>query len=97
MCPAHHQYIGETGKELKERTRGHKGTVVQQCHVNTTAPVGVHFRSQGHSVCDLEIIPIEKIRQDNPLVRKVRESFYMDKFDQFGQEWTKCKEMKKLC
>ena len=38
-------------------------------------------KSQGHSVCDLEIIPIEKIRQDNPLVRKVRESFYIDKFD----------------
>ena len=47
---------------------------------NTTAPVGVHFRGQGHTVCDLEIIPIEKVRQC-AVTRKVRESMYINKFD----------------
>ena len=48
--------------------------------LNTTAPVGAHFRSQGHSVCDLEIVPIEKIRQDNQ-TRKVQESYHIRKFN----------------
>ena len=58
VCPTHPQYIGETKKELKERLRGHRGTITQECQENTTAPVGVHFRSQGHSICDLSLIHI---------------------------------------
>ena len=79
-CPTHPQYIGETGKELKERLRGHRGTIIQYSQADTSAPVGVHFRSQGHSICDLEIIPIEKVSGDN-MTRKVRESFFIKKFD----------------
>ena len=33
ICPTHPQYIGETGKQVKERARGHRGTVTQQCSV----------------------------------------------------------------
>ena len=46
-----------------------------------TAPVGIHFRQPGHSIHDLEIIPLEKIRQENSLLRKIRESFYIQKFN----------------
>ena len=80
LCPAHPQYIGETGKEAKERFRGHRGTITQPSQANTTAPVGVHFRSNGHSLCDLEFIPIEKVHGDN-MTRKVREHFLINKFD----------------
>ena len=38
-CPTHPQYIGETGKSLVERFRGHRGTVVQKGQDQTTAPV----------------------------------------------------------
>ena len=53
---------------LTERLRGHRGTVAQlaqHCHRNTEVPVDIHFRGQGHTVCDPEIIPIEKVRQNN--------------------------------
>ena len=46
-----------------------------------TAPVGIHFGQPGHSIHDLEIIPLEKIRQENSLLRKIRESFYIQKFN----------------
>lgn len=80
LCPTHPQYIGETGKQLRERARGHRGTVVQPGQQDTTTPVGVHFRGPGHGICDLEIIPIEKVRQD-VLTRKVRESYHIGVFD----------------
>ena len=80
VCPTHPQYIGETSKSLRERLRGHRGTVVQPSQVNTSAPVGLHFRQSNHSVCDLEIVPIERNRRDN-ITRKVRESFFIKKYD----------------
>ena len=46
-------YIGETGKEAKERMRGHRGTITQLGQENTEAPVGVHFRAPGHSYADV--------------------------------------------
>ena len=70
----------EMGKQLRERARGHRGTVVQPGQKDTTTPVGVHFRGQGHDICDLEIVPIEKVRQDS-LTRKMRESYHIGIFD----------------
>lgn len=78
-CPNFPQYIGETKNSLRERMRGHRGTVIQPGQENTSAPVGQHFRSTSHSICDLEIIPIEQIRQDD-MTRKVRESYFIKKF-----------------
>ena len=80
-CPDHPQYIGESGKSLVERFKGHRGTVIQKGQVDTTAPVGVHFRQPGHSIHDLDIVPLEKIRQKDGLLRKTRESFYIEKFN----------------
>ena len=79
-CPNNPQYIGETKKSLRERFRGHRGTIIQSSQENTSAPVGAHFRGSGHSICDLEIVPIEKVRQEN-LTRKVRESLFIRRFD----------------
>ena len=83
VCPFHPQYIGETGKEAKERLRGHRGTIKQLGQENTQAPVGVHFRAPGNSYADIFFIPIEKIRSRDSMVRKVRdwESYYIQKFN----------------
>ena len=80
-CPTHPQYIDKTGKSLVERFRGHRGTVVQKGQDQTTAPVGVHFRQPGHSIHDLEMIPIEKVRKEDSLLSKTRESYYIERFD----------------
>ena len=80
-CPAHPQYIGETGKSLVEWFRGHRGTVAQKGQDQTTASVGVHFRQPGHSIHDLEMVPIEKVRKEDCLLRKTRESYYIGRFN----------------
>ena len=44
-------------------------------------PVGRHFRLPGHEPhSDLVMIPIEKISDKEPFLRKARESFYMNLF-----------------
>ena len=70
VCPTHPQYVGETGKEAKERLRGHRGTVTQPGQENTQAPVGVHFRAPGHSYADLAFIPIEQVKSKDNMVRE---------------------------
>ena len=55
-------------------------TVLKPSQENTTAPVGRHFRQLNHSVCDLQILPLEKNWRHN-MNRKVRESFYINKFN----------------
>ena len=80
LCPSFPQYIGETKRSLKERMRGHRGSIIQPSQENCSAPKGIHFKSPGHSISDLRIIPIEHVK-DGDLRRKVRESFYIQKFD----------------
>ena len=55
--------------------------MVQKGQDQTTAPVGVHFRQPGHSIHDLEMIPIEKVRKEDTLLRKTRESYYIERLD----------------
>ena len=81
MCPDHPQYCGETGKSVEERFCGHRNTITQHCHSNTTLPVGEHFRLPGHSVADLVFTPVERIYSNNVFVRKVREKLLINRLD----------------
>ena len=77
----HPQYISETGKSAKERCARHIGTTTNHSLSDTTLPVGVHFRLPGHSHSDLQFLPIEKVQSKDPHVRRVREMFYIKKFE----------------
>ena len=75
-CPQ--QYIGETERTLKERFSEHKGYVNTN---NQSKATGVHFNTKGHSVADMEITVLEKIFSQDPMFRKQREKFYIQKFN----------------
>ena len=75
-CPQ--QYIGETERTLKERFSEHKGYVNTN---NQSKATGVHFNTKGHSVADMEITVIQKIFSQDPMFRKQREKFYIQKFN----------------
>ena len=81
VSPDHPQYCGETGKSVEERFCGHRNTITQHCHSNTTLPVGEHFRLPGHSVADLVFTPVERIYSSNVFVRKVREKLLIYRLD----------------
>ena len=80
-CPDRPQYLGETGQRAKDRCASHLATIRQNCHQNTMAPVGQHFRGRGHSAENFEFTPFEKIYSKNIFVRKIRERYFINKFN----------------
>jgi hypothetical protein len=75
------QYVGETGKQLKERFKQHLDCVRSQNeNLNKTA-VGEHFNLPGHSVANMKVSVIENCRQESAMYRKCRESFFINKFE----------------
>ena len=50
-------------------------------HINTTLPVGEHFRLPGHSVSDMVFMPVERIFSSNVFVRKARERNLINQLD----------------
>ena len=68
-----YQYCGETSTSLRVRLSNHRCTIKN----NRNYPVAKHFNKENHSVKDLEIIPIEKIRVNSKKVRQQREAFWI--------------------
>ena len=77
--------MGECGDGAKSsfthRFSTHLGSATQPGQVDTTKPVGRHFRLPGHDPhSNLVMLPIEKINDKEPFLRKARESFYIQMF-----------------
>ena len=71
------QYIGETQDSLNGRFLDHRGYVMRKELDKVT---GAHFNQKGHSVADMRICVVEKIRNPDPNYRKERESMYIQNF-----------------
>ena len=74
------QYVGVTERPLKVRFSEHVGSATQPCQVDTTKPVGLHFRLQGHSHSDMVILPIEKVRSKDRFIMEARESYWIKQY-----------------
>ena len=72
------QYIGETEKKLKERFSQHKGYIFNQ---HLTQATGFHFNQPGHSLNDVEVTILEKVKKLDPSYRKEREKYLINKFN----------------
>ena len=68
-------YVGETKTELYTRIQNHLSTVRH----NKDEPVPNHFNTEGHTIDNFKMIGIEKIKQDNTDMRRIRESFWIKK------------------
>ena len=77
-CKSNPQYIGETSKRVCDRFIQHRSSVSVN---DSKKPVASHFNQKGHSNCDLEMVPVEVVRSKDPFIRKVREKYYIRKFD----------------
>ena len=67
------QYIGET-EDFRKRTNNHKSFIRNQPESNS---VSRHFNSEGHTIRDLQIMPIESNRGWTRDVRLKRERYWM--------------------
>ena len=74
------QYIGETERPLKFRLSDHKGYINGK---QMNQPTGAHFNSRGHSISNMKITILEKVKDNNVNYRKERESYLIRKFHSF--------------
>ena len=74
------KYVGETKRILKFRLADHRGYVN---NLDETQATGKHFNSPGHSLSDLSIVILEKVRSSDDLYRKEREKYFIRKFNTY--------------
>ena len=73
-------YIGETKRYLKSRLDDHWGYIVNRL---TNTATGDHFTQPGHSLADLQVTALEKVKKNNTLYRKERGEYFIRKFNTF--------------
>ena len=76
------RYVGETKRILKFRLAEHRGYVSNE---DISTATGEHFNSPGHSLSDMSIVVLEKVRSTDDLYRKEREKYFIRKFNTFYQ------------
>ena len=74
------RYIGETRRILKFRLAEHRGYVKNE---DLSMATGEHFNAPGHSLSDISIVILEKVRSTDDLYRKERERYFIRKFNTF--------------
>ena len=76
------QYIGETKRHLSHRFGEHRRAIekaiAKQQNDQPTA-VADHFTLPGHSMDNIELIPLELITSNRDAIRKAREAFLISK------------------
>ena len=75
----HSQYIGETKRKLNERFGEHRRSILNHHQLLNPTPVSLHFNQPGHSINDVQLIPLELIRSKRDSVRKAREAHLINK------------------
>ena len=73
------KYIGETKRIMKFRLAEHRGYIGN----NDDTATGEHFNSPGHSISDLSITILEKVKRKGEAYRKEREKYFIRKFNTF--------------
>ena len=74
------KYVGETKRILKFRLAEHRGYVTSK---DESKPTGEHFNTPGHSLSDMTITVLEKVKSSDTLYRKEREKYFIRKFNTF--------------
>ena len=73
------KYIGETEKPLHERLSQHRGYITRK----TQDATGRHFNLPGHTLANMNITIIERVKSNDPIYRKEREKYHIRKFNSY--------------
>ena len=71
------RYIGESKRPLRHRLAKHRG------HIDKAT--GAHFTSPGHSVSNLTVTILEKVKYNNDSYRKERERYFVNKLNTYHE------------
>ena len=64
---------------MHERLSQHRGYVTR----NTNDATGRHLNSPGHSLSNMNITVLERVKSRDPIYRKEREKYHIRKFNTF--------------
>ena len=70
-------YIGETKQTLRFCLDDHRGYVNNGVDTST----GSHFTGSGHSLSDMSVTALERVRKNSNPYRKEREKYFIRKFN----------------
>ena len=74
------EYVGKTKRTFLDRYYNHISYVRQG---KLKEPSGKHFNKPGHNLEHMKGLLIERVRSNDPVTLKMREEYYIDKFDTF--------------
>ena len=70
---------GDKQRKLNERFGEHRRSILNHHQLLNPTPVSLHFNQPGHSINDVQLIPLELIRSKRDSVRKAREAHLINK------------------
>ena len=73
-------YIGETKRQLKYRIADHKSYIKSE---NIEQATGEHFNLPGHSISNMKVTIVERVKKNDDQYRKEREKYFINKFNTF--------------
>ena len=71
------QYIGESKRRIRERFLDLKGYVLQRKLDQAT---GFHFNQPGHTIANMTISVLERVKYNDTFYRREREKYLINKF-----------------
>ena len=71
------KYVGETKRIVKFRFAEHRGYV----NNHDETPTGEHFNQPGHSLSDMTLTVLERVKSSDDMYRKEREKYFIRKFN----------------
>ena len=74
------KYIGESERAFHERLNEHRGYINRK---DTRYATGEHFNQPGHSLHNMKGTILEKVKSNDPLYRKEREKYFIQKFNSY--------------
>ena len=74
------RYLGESERSLKNRISEHIGYIKTN---KISEATGEHFNLPGHTLSDLKVTIIEKVKIQDSLYRKERESYNIRRFNSY--------------
>ena len=73
------KYVGETKRIIKFRFAEHRGYV----NNNDDTATGEHFNEPGHSLSDMTLTVLERVKSSDDMYRKEREKYFIRKFNTY--------------
>ena len=78
--------MGESERKLRDRISEHKGYINNK---NLSQPTGQHFNLPGHSLNNMNVTILEKVKKMDKMYRREREKYHIRKFNTFYEGMNK--------